>query len=86
MSIARDSGWRSTLVLLALALLAVSPAWCADQPMPAVATSPAAAPATTAAPATAAADAAAPADPAAAVADGSTRVLDEQIQDLKQYS
>jgi len=87
MSIARDSGRLRGPALLVLALLAVAPAWCADDAMPAVATSPvaaASAPAAAAVAADAAAAAAAPADPAAPAADGSTRALDEQIQDLKQ--
>ena len=107
MSIARDSGWLRRPALLALALLAqalvaISPAWCADEAMPAVATSPPAIPAVAAAPAApiapdlsaaatpaqpgataASAEAAVPADPTAPAADGSTRALDEQIQDLK---
>lgn len=92
MSIARESGRQGGAVLLLATLLAASSAWCANEPMPAVATSPAAAtpatpatPAASPAPATPAeAAAATPADAAAPVADASTRALDEQIQDIKQ--
>lgn len=77
MSIARDFG-RFGSGLLLWTLLVMPPAWCANEPMPAVATSPAPAAVDPAAPAAAPADATAPAS------DASTRALDEQIQDLKQ--
>jgi hypothetical protein len=84
MSIARE--WRrpGAAALLLATLLAASPAWCASEPMPAVATSPAAAAAPAAPAASTETTPAAPADAAAPAADTSTRALDEQIQDLKQ--
>jgi hypothetical protein len=92
MSIARVSGRHCAAVLLLIAQLAGPGAWCADEPMPAVATSPAAgvppspgpAPTSASVPAPVVAPAADAAAPPAAPADASTRALDEQIQDLKQ--
>jgi hypothetical protein len=99
MSIARST-WRLLAPIGLALSLAVPPAWCADaagvataapaaDAVPPAASAPAVAPA--AAPAAgAAADAAPTAAPAAAqapgdaAAEGSTRALDEQIQDLKQ--
>ena len=84
MSIARE--WRrpGAAALLLATLLVAAPAWCASEPMPAVATSPAAAAAPAAPAASTETTPAAPADAAAPAADASTRALDEQIQDLKQ--
>jgi len=84
MSIAREWRRAGAAALLLATLLVAAPAWCASEPMPAVATSPAAAAAPAAPAASTETTPAAPADAAAPAADTSTRALDEQIQDLKQ--